>query len=418
MMKQLLITRQEDAVLSSLFEEKELIQVHIEDKKEQSKIGNIYVAKVKNIVKNIEAAFVEIEGKEMCFLSLRKENMPIFCNVKKNTKICIGDEILVQVMTDGIKTKNPTVTTNLSFSGKYIVLTHGKLHMGISNKLVDKSERERLMGICEKFPNSTCGYIVRTNAAKVEEELLVEEAQTLFDLYQQIIKTGICKSCFSCVYQGIPEYLSDIRNGYSCELDEIVTDDSELYEEIKEFLQTHQREDLRKLRWYEDAQISLNRLYSLETKIFKALKERVWLKSGGYLVIQPTEALTVIDVNTGKAISGKKPTEETFLRVNTEAAEEIAKQLRLRNLSGIIVVDFIDMLKEKNRKQLITHLSQLIEKDPVKTVFVDMTKLNLVELTRQKVRKPLHEQIFYDKGELHLCSEKRNDSCEEDIRNI
>lgn len=402
MMRQLLITRQEDAVLSSLFEEKELIQVHIENTKEQSKIGNIYVAKVKNIVKNIEAAFVEIEGKEMCFLSLRKEEMPIFCNSKKNSKICIGDEILVQVTTDGIKTKNPTVTTNLSFSGKYVVLTHGKTHIGISNKLGDKNERERLREICKKFPEDTCGYIVRTNAANVEEELIMEEVQALFDLYQQIKKTGICKSCFSCVYYGISEYLSDIRNGYSSELDEIVTDDIELYEEIKEFMETYQKEDLGKLRFYDDTQISLNHLYCLETKLMKALKERVWLKSGGYLVIQPTEALTVIDVNTGKAISGKKPTEETFFYINMEAAEEITKQLRLRNLSGIIIIDFIDMIKDKNREQLITCLSKWIEKDPVKTVFVDMTKLNLVEVTRQKVRKPLHEQMFIDKGELRF----------------
>lgn len=417
-MRQLLITRQEDCVLSSLFEEKELIQVHVENTKEQSRIGNIYVAKVKNIVKNIEAAFVEIEGKQMCFLSLRKEEIPIFCNLKKNSKICIGDEILVQVTTDGIKTKNPTVTTNLSFSGKYVVLTHGKMHIGISNKLSDKMERERLREICKKFPKDTCGYIVRTNAANINEGILMEEAQTLFDLYQQIKKTGICKSCFSCVYQGISEYLSDIRNGYSHELDEIVTDDIELYEEIKNFMQTYQKEDLDKLRLYEDTQISLNRLYSLETKISKALKERVWLKSGGYLVIQPTEALTVIDVNTGKAISGKKPTEETFFNINLEAAEEIAKQLRLRNFSGIIIIDFIDMQKDRNKELLISCLSKWIEKDPVKTVFVDMTRLNLVEITRQKVRKPLHEQISYEKGELQFHSEKRNDNCEENNRRL
>lgn len=415
-MRQLLITRQGDCVLSSLFEEKELIQVHVENTKKQSKIGNIYVAKVKNIVKNIEAAFVEIEGKQMCFLSLRKEEMPIFCNMKKSSKICIGDEILVQVTTDGIKTKNPTVTTDLSFSGKYVVLTHGKARIGISNKLDDKNERERLREICNKFPEDTCGYIVRTNAANIDERVLLEEAQTLFDLYQQIKETGICKSCFSCVYQGISEYLSDIRNGYSHELDEIITDDIELYEEIRNFMQTYQKEDLEKLRLYEDTQISLNRLYSLETKLSKALKERVWLKSGGYLVIQPTEALTVIDVNTGKAISGKKPTEETFFNINSEAAEEIAKQLRLRNLSGIIIIDFIDMQKDRNKELLITRLSKWIEKDPVKTVFVDMTKLNLVEITRQKVRKPLHEQVSYNKGELQFYSEKRNDNCEENNR--
>lgn len=417
MMKQLLITRQEDIVLSSLFEEKELIQVHVEHGKEQSPIGKIYVAKVKNIVKNIEAAFVEIEGKQMCFLSLKKEETPIFCNMKKNSKICIGDEILVQVTTDGLKTKNPTVTTNLSFSGKYIVLTHGKPHIGISNKIRDKEERERLQGICEKFPNYDCGYIIRTNAENVEEEQLQKEAQALFYLYQQIKTTGVCKSCFSCVYEGISGYLSGIRDGYSCELDEIVTDDLELYTEIKEFLETYQREDLQKLRWYEDEQIDLNRLYSLETKITKALKEKVWLKSGGYLVIQPTEALTVIDVNTGKAISGKKPTEETFFRINTEAAVEIAKQLRLRNLSGIIIVDFIDMAEEQKRQQLITHLTRLIQKDPVKTVFVDMTKLNLVEITRQKIRRPLHEQVFYDGNKLRFYNGKRNKNDEQDVKN-
>lgn len=181
-------------------------------------------------------------------------------------------------------------------------------------------------------------------------------------------------------------------------------------------MQTYQKEDLEKLRLYKDTQISLNRLYSLETKLSKALKERVWLKSGGYLVIQPTEALTVIDVNTGKAISGKKPTEETFFNINLEAAEEIAKQLRLRNLSGIIIIDFIDMQKDRNKELLISCLSKWIEKDPVKTVFVDMTRLNLVEITRQKVRKPLHEQISYDRGELQFHSEKRNDNCEENNR--
>lgn len=251
-MRQLLITRQEDMVLSSLFEEKDLIQVHVENTKEQSKIGNIYVAKVKNIVRNIEAAFVEIEGKQMCFLSLKREDEPIFCNVKKNNKICVGDEILVQVITDGVKTKGPTVTTNLSFTGKYVVLTHGKMHIGISNKLVDKKERERLRDICRNFPQDGCGYVVRTNAKDVKEEQLLEEVHALFRLYQNIKTTGICKSCFSCIYQGIPGYLSDIRNGYSYELDEIVTDDLELYTESKTFLQTYQKEDLKKLRYYEE----------------------------------------------------------------------------------------------------------------------------------------------------------------------
>lgn len=388
-------------IISSLLEEKEMIQVHIENEEEKSQIGNIYVGKVKNIVKNIDAAFVEIENKQMCYLPLKKEEMPVFANAKNNKKICIGDEILVQITTDGIKTKSPTITTNLSFSGKYLVLTHGITRCGVSNKLKVQEECNRLKDIAKNFPGKSCGYIVRTNAEGISEEILKQEAEQLYQLYERIKTTGVCKSCFSCIHRGVAGYLSDIRNGYESEIDEILTDDTELFEEIQGFLEIYQKEDIKKLQKFDDSQISLNHLYSIETQIIKALRERVWLKSGGYLVIQPTEALTVIDVNTGKAITGKKQREENFYKINMEAAKEIAKQLRLRNLSGIIVVDFIDMEEALKRKQLISFLSEQIRLDPVKTTFVDMTKLNLVELTRKKVRKPLHEQIIYSDGELH-----------------
>jgi len=158
----------------------------------------------------------------------------------------------------------------------------------------------------------------------------------------------------------------------------------------------HQKEDISKLQFYEDKLLSLSKLYSIDHKLEHALHEKVWLKSGGTIVIQPTEALTVIDVNTGKAINGKKNIEDNFLKINREAAKEIAKQLRLRNISGIIIIDFITMTIEEHKQILMEELDSYLRKDPIKTTLVDMTPLNLVEITRKKVRKPLHEQIIYD----------------------
>ncbi|WP_281352952.1 ribonuclease E/G [Anaerocolumna sedimenticola] len=159
------------------------------------------------------------------------------------------------------------------------------------------------------------------------------------------------------------------------------------------YLKSYQKEDLPKLKLYEDKLITLGNLYGIRTKLDNALREKVWLKSGGTIIIQPTEALTVIDVNTGKAISGKKKAQDTFYKINMEAAIEIAKQIRLRNLSGIIIIDFIDMDEQEYKNRLMNELEELFKSDPIKTTLVDMTALNLVEVTRKKVRKPLYEQL-------------------------
>ncbi|MFW5668145.1 MAG: ribonuclease E/G, partial [Acetivibrio ethanolgignens] len=161
------------------------------------------------------------------------------------------------------------------------------------------------------------------------------------------------------------------------------------------YLNCYQAEDLEKLRLYEDETTDLNRLYGIETSLSKVVAKQVWLKSGGTLVIEPTEALTVIDVNTGKAIKGNKKVQETFFKVNLEAAKEIAFQLRLRNLSGIIIVDFIDLDSEEHKKELLRALKEYLKEDPLKAVVVDMTPLGLVEITRKKLRKPLHEQLHH-----------------------
>ncbi len=388
-----IITKLDNQIVSAIYEGNEMLQVNLDKTAKQSILGNIYIGKVKNIVKNINAAFVEISHGKMCYLALEENPNPIYVNPKKNDRIVIGDEILVQISKEDVKTKAPSATTNLNFTGKYIVLIHGKSTLGVSTKIMDEAERKRLKEIMKDFKQDSCGFIVRTNAIHMSPERILEEAEFLIKQYEDIKEYGIHKTPFSLVYETPPGFICDIRDGFADKIDEILTDDREIHEQIRLYLENFQKEDLPKLKFYEDKLITLSNLYSIRTKLENALRDKVWLKSGGTIVIQPTEALTVVDVNTGKAISGKKKAQDTFFKINMEAAVEIAKQIRLRNLSGIIIIDFIDMDEREYKDRLMKELEDLFRKDPVKTTLVDMTALNLVEVTRKKVRKPLYEQF-------------------------
>ena len=222
-------------------------------------------------------------------------------------------------------------------------------------------------------------------------DILKEFSRLKLEL-EQLLSEARYRTCFSCLKQSEPEYMRTIQNTRYEQLEEIITDIPEIYEQIQEF----QKEDalLRNisLTLYEDSMLSLSSLYNVSKQIERALDKRVWLPSGGYLVIEPTEALTVIDVNTGKDVNKRKK-QEHFLKVNKEAARMAAKQLRLRNLSGIIIIDFIDMKQEEDRKELLSYLKKEVQLDPVPVQVVDMTKLELVELTRKKVSKNLKEQL-------------------------
>lgn len=213
----------------------------------------------------------------------------------------------------------------------------------------------------------------------------------MISLCESVTERAKYRSCFTRMYQLPAPWLSLLRDTCDRELS-VVTDDRELYGQMEEYLRSAHPEDLPRLSLYEDDLLPLSKLYSLERELREALSERVWLKSGAYLVIQPTEALTVIDVNTGKYESKKKK-QDTFLKINLEAAGEIARQLRLRNISGIILVDFINMDAEEDKEALKKTLADALHRDPIKALLVDLTALNLVEITRKKVQKPLAEQI-------------------------
>ncbi|TAH66102.1 MAG: ribonuclease E/G, partial [Anaerolineaceae bacterium] len=397
----LIITKHDDTIISALYDGMDMIQVSINPANDDTILGNIYLGKVKNIVKNINAAFVEIADGRMCYYSMSENRFPIMANQtdqdiensKTESKIKIGDELIVQVIKEDVKTKAPVVSSNINLTGKFVALTYGKSSVGVSTKIEDAKERQRLRSLVKPYSTKEYGIIVRTNSAFIEDEIIINEINNLIELYKSIRTYGVHKSRYSLLYRTPPGYICDIRDGYSDRLDEFVTDDKDLYENMKEYLLQHQPEDKDKLRLYEDTELSLSSLYGIKEKINDAVKPLVWLKSGGTLVIQHTEALTVIDVNTGKAIAGKKKVQETFLKVNLEAAKEISKQIRLRNISGIIIIDFIDMDLQKNKDLLMNELEEHLKKDPIKTTLVDMTALGLVEVTRKKLRKPLHEQV-------------------------
>ena len=390
----LIITRQKklerEMILSAFYEDGKAAELSCFCLEDTELLGSIYIGKVKNIVKNIEAAFIEIEGGILCYYSLREKEEPFYIKEKKGSTLSPGDELLVQVNREAVKTKAPTVTCNLNFPGKYLVLTTGKKQLGFSSKLSNE-EKERLRVITEPFLTGEFGVIVRTNAAQASEEILREEFERLSRVCHRVLNVGKHQSCFSRVYSEPPAYAVGIRSLRKEKLSSIVTDDPQIYETVSQYLKTYQPEDQGKLHLYTEKSPSLNRLYGVTASLKAALQERVWLKSGAYLIIQPTEALTVIDVNTGK-YDGHKKLRETFFRINLEAAREIARQLRLRNLSGIIIVDFIDMEDKEDKEALMDILGKELAKDLVKTVLVDMTSLGLVEITRKKVRKTLEEQ--------------------------
>lgn len=393
MNRKLIITKIEDKVVTTVLEDEKVTEFHVTKSEvlHAVQLGNIYVGRVKNIVANINAAFIEVAPGVECYYAIAENPMPLFTKKIGKKPLCIGDELLVQISKEAVKTKVPTVTSKLNLTGKYAVLTYGDTRIGASLKL-SKAEKERLIAVANDFSSNEFGIIMRTNAKDVDSDALQVELKKLCEEYERLKEQATTRICFSCLSSAPKEYLTEIRNIYQEGLTDILIEDKTIYDEIKTFLIKEQPEDLEKLRLYEDKILPLHKLYGIEAHLDNALKERVWLKSGAYLVIQPTEALTVIDVNTGKCISKKKD-DEAYLKINIEAAKEVARQIRLRNLSGIILVDFINLSKEEYMDELLSVFRHDLQKDPITTSLVDVTKLQLVEVTRKKVRKPLHEIV-------------------------
>lgn len=383
-------------------------------------VGNIYVGRVTSISENIGAAFVDIGGGCLTFLPLSEGKFAHITNRKTGGALKAGDELLVQVVKEPVKTKLAGVSAKLTLTGRYIVVgehtpkkrADAAKQKNLREKSSPKAERERAnrresgaVHVSAKLPDqdkerfrtleplrqiaADCSLIVRTNAASLSDnEPLITEASHLSETLAHILRIADTRTCFSCLYRSLPDWTVFVENAYRTEYDEVVTDLADVYRDLQDVCARMSIS----VRFYEDPLLPLFKLYALETRLQEISDKKVWLKSGAYLVIEPTEALISIDVNTGKYETGKDP-EETYYRINREAAEAIAWQLRARNLSGIILADFINLKDKAREAALLDRMRELLKQDPVHTRVVDMTALGLMEITRKRIDPSLAEQL-------------------------
>jgi ribonuclease G len=354
-------------------------------------IGSILICRVKDVVPGIQAAFVDIGTGVNAYLPIADLGAhSIFTKKNGRKQIAQGDELLVQIIREPMKTKPAAVSTKLSISGKYVAVTaDGKGMVNVSKKIHDDEFRGRVRELLLPVLDPRFSLVLRTNALGIDSEELVREAGQLQEQAAKICERAMFQICPTHLYDPLPEWLVSLRDTRDDTLEEVLTDDAVLFEQMNA-VYTDVFSEKTALRFYEDPQLPLIKAYSIEQVLKEALSERVWLKSGGYLVIQPTEALVAIDVNSGKS-EHKGSTKDAAMKLNLEAARKAARQIRLRNLSGIILIDFINMADEALQKQLLQELNACLKQDPVYTCLMGMTHLELTEITRKKVRKPLYQ---------------------------
>lgn len=381
-----LVIREKDNLIYFLtYEDEKLKAIDVTSKSMEYFLGNFYVGKVKNIVKNINIAFVEFAKDELCFLALNEVRKPVILNREYDGKgLKVNDEVLVQIIGETVGDKKPKATTNYEYSGKNVVLNFGKNGISLSKKINDETTRERLKNILGKYDDGSTFILGRTDAADATDEEVQKEVEHFLKLNESIIEKSKHLNCFSKAHGLNNEFEAMVVDALKRDYEKIITDSEGIYESVKKISEEYGGSN--ELYLYDTD--TMNALYNLDVAIEKALARTVWLKSGGNIVIEQTESLVAIDVNSKKAIEGKKDLEKTFLKVNCEAAIEICRQLVLKNLSGIIIVDFIDMKEDEHKRELEALLKNQLMYDPVKAMFVDFTKLNLVEITRKKVKVP------------------------------
>lgn len=388
MSKEIIITNYKNNYLITYLENNKAIEMFLKSP-ESIEIGEMYIGKVKNIVDNIQAAFVEVSPGVVGYYSLKTNIHHVFTR-PTNRKLCAGDEILVQVERGSIKSKAPVLTSRIQLQGEHLVLLANYHFIGISKKIGSESTREQLRSFAEKLiSDKPHGVIFRTRSGSLDFETISKEYERLLGDYNNIMSTFSCRTCFSKLYSMPKNWLGYVHAKVEDGL-RILTDLPEVYYDFSKYRLDSLSPSICEL--YTDESYPLFKLKSLETQMERALSKHVWLRSGASLVIEPTEALTAIDVNTSKS-EIKKKNEETFLEINIEAAREVCRQIRLRNLSGIIIVDFINLTSKAYNDKLLYELKRLLREDPVQTNLIDMTPLGLVEITRKRTYRPFYEQV-------------------------
>ena len=387
-MIEIIIDKEEEKKTIGVIENGKLIEVYEENKenKHERNEGNIYVGIVKDIIPGMQAAFIDIGTEKNSFIHVRDIMPQIDEKIERKEEKKIKDlvkpkqKLLVQVQKDSNDKKGARTTTHIKLTGKYVILLPQTTIVTVSQKIQDETEKNRLIKLVKENLQENMGAIIRTGAEKKENEIIIEDLQKLQEQWQDIYQKFKKSDSKSQLLYTSPSIVEKIMLDLPSEkIDSIIVNTKEDYSELEQVV-SH------KIKLALEENKNLIKKYELENQIEKAKQRKVWLNCGGFITIDKTEALTAIDINSGK-FTGKKNSskENTIYKVNQEATVEIAKQLRLRNISGIIVIDYIDMEEEQDRKNIMNLLEKELKKDRSKTQIMGFTKLDLLEMTRKKL---------------------------------
>ncbi len=432
MQQEIVINASTDEVRVALLENGLLTELYIEQKERQHLSGNIYKGRVTRVLPGMQAAFVDIGLAKDAFLyvldfydNIEKYELeededddnedglladelsaeefgppkPEANNAKGNgkskkdrsetieSKLKAGQEIIVQIAKEPIGTKGARVTSHVSLPGRFLVYMPTVEHVGVSRRISTQSERARLRDIIKKYKPQNCGFIVRTAGVGKKEELFKNDIQFLTNLWDQVQEKWDKTRAPAVLHQDLDVVFRSFRDIFTDDVDRVMIDSEEQFTRCVEFVNSLMPKLTDRIKLYLKPKPIFD-YYNIEPQIEKALRKKVWLKSGGYIVIDEAEALVAIDVNTGKYV-GKKNLEETIFKINLEAIQEIVRQVRLRGLGGIIIIDFIDMREEKHRKQMMQALDEALKLDRTRSNVLQLTDLGLVEMTRKRAKQSL-----------------------------
>ena len=385
----------------ALIEEDNLAEIYVERDLSPQIVGNIYKGKVEKIVPGMQAAFVDIGSGKSGFISVEDVYNDTFLDLidagereklkkRKNSiedKLVQGQDVLVQVIKEPVHGKGPKLTSNVSIPGKHLVLIAVANIVGISHKIEDEEERDRLIEIISRLKPENLGFIARTFSEGIGEKELSKEIKSLIKIWNRIKKSYEKRKRPNLIYETPSLTIRAVRDLVTYKIDEIIIDDGELFTEIKKYLTRSNKNKKIKITNYSSGR-PLFEKFNIDKEVNEIYKKKVWLKSGGFLIIEETEGLTVIDVNTGRYI-GKSDQTKTLLNINLEAAVEILRQIRLRNLVGIIVIDFIDQKDPSLRKKVFDTFKKGLQKDKARTVIQDISQFSVLQLTRQRTRESI-----------------------------
>lgn len=399
MSKEIIVNVDSRETRVALVEAGKLVELHVE--REERVVGSIYKCKVSNVLPGMDAAFVEIGLERNAFLYVADvlpeadEEMP---SGRRDTRhlhikdvLKIGQEVLVQVIKGPRGTKGARVSTRISLPGRYLVLMPEADNTGISRKIDEGGERDRLKKIAENIRPLGYGVIVRTEAEGKSDAELKQDLEFLLRMWNQIQEKARKISAPGLVHQDLSLIYKTIRDVFGSEVTKMLIDSPVDYEKAVELIDLLSPKMKSRVQLYDESEPIFER-YAIETEIERLLRHKVWLKSGGHLTIDETEALTTIDVNTGKYI-GSTSLSDTILKTNLEAVNEIARQLRLRDIGGIIIIDFIDMANPKDRQHVVSALDKALRKDRTRTKISNISPLGLIEMTRKRTGETISEAL-------------------------